>query len=100
MHDIFIEVYGTDYLDSSYEFVEIPAVIQGRETGHFGLGIINLNLESSGELWRTYFLTPRGVVEQQQDNIFKGLLQLFAGNLHSIRLLVHCFCGRRYSYRF
>lgn len=65
MHDIFIEVYKTDYLDSyTYEFIEVPAVIKGRNTGHVGLGIVSLDLESSGEHCGTVFLTPRGVVEQ------------------------------------
>lgn len=64
MHDIFVEVYGTDYLDSDYEFVELPAVIQGRNTSHIGLGIVSLDLESSGEHWGTFFLTPMGVIDQ------------------------------------
>ncbi|MHB8061623.1 MAG: hypothetical protein ACYDG2_03140 [Ruminiclostridium sp.] len=55
---------GTDYLDSGYEFVDIPAVIQGRNTGHIGLGIVTLDLESSGEHWGTFFLTPMGVIDQ------------------------------------
>ena len=33
MHDIFTEVYKTDYLDSyTYEFVKVPAIIRGRNT--------------------------------------------------------------------
>jgi hypothetical protein len=59
MHDAFVEVYGTDYLDNGdYEFVELPAVIKGRNTGHISLGIVTLDLESSGEHWGTFFLTP------------------------------------------
>jgi hypothetical protein len=70
MHDIFIEVYKTDYLDSyTYEFVEVPAIIRGRNTGHIGLGILSLDLESSGEHWGTYFLTPRGVIEQGDEKL-------------------------------
>lgn len=65
MHDNFIEVYKTDCLDShTYEFVEVPAIIRGRNTGHIGLGIVSLDLESSGEHWGTFFLTPKGVIEQ------------------------------------
>lgn len=72
MHDIFVEVYATDYLENNnYEFVEIPAVIKERKTGHIGLGIVQLDLESSGEHWRNYFLTPRGVIERHQEDIFK-----------------------------
>ena len=69
MHDIFTDVYGTDCLDSGYEFVDLPAVIQGRNTGHIGLGIVTLDLESSGEHWGTLFLTPKGVIEQGGENI-------------------------------
>lgn len=64
MHDLFIEVYRTDNLDSGYEFVEVPAVIRGRKTGHIGLGIVTLDLQSSSEHWGTFFLTPRGVIDQ------------------------------------
>ena len=69
MHDIFTDVYGMDCLDSSYEFVALPAVIRGRNTGHIGLGIVTLDLESSGEHWGTFFLTPKGVIEQGGEHI-------------------------------
>ncbi len=64
MHDLFVEVYRTDTLDSDYEFVQVPAVIRGRNTGHIGLGLVSLDLQSSGEHWGTFFLTPRGVIDQ------------------------------------
>ena len=48
----------------------IPAVIKARKTGHIGLGIVELDLESSGKHWRTYFLTPRGVIERHQEEIY------------------------------
>ena len=65
MHDSCVEVYGMDYFDNhSYEFIEFPAVIRGRNTGHIGLGIVTLDLKSSGEHWGTFFLTPKGVIDQ------------------------------------
>lgn len=71
LHDIFVDVYGTDNMEnSSHEFLVIPAVIRGRATGHIGLGIVELDFESSGEHWRTYFLTPRGVIERHQEEIY------------------------------
>lgn len=61
MHDLFIEVYGTDDLDyGGYEFVDVPAVIVGRNTGHMGLGIVTLDLQSSGELCGTFFSNTKG----------------------------------------
>lgn len=65
MHDAFVKTYGTDYLEEGkYEFVNIPAVIRSRNTGKLCLGIVTLDLESSGEHWGTDFLTPYGVISQ------------------------------------
>ncbi|MCM1489151.1 MAG: hypothetical protein NC203_12380 [Firmicutes bacterium] len=65
MHNAFVTTYGTDYLEEGkYEFVSIPAVIQSRKTGKLSLGIVTLDLESSGEHWGTDFLTPYGIVSQ------------------------------------
>ncbi len=72
MHESFVDVYGTDYLDSGYELVELPAIIQGRNTGHIGLGIVTLDLESSGEHWGTFFITPKGVIDQGNKKMSKA----------------------------
>jgi len=64
MHDLFTAAYGTDCLDYDYEFVTVPAVIKGRKNGHIGLGLVTLDLGSSGEHWGTFFLTPSGVIDQ------------------------------------
>lgn len=58
MHDQFVEVYHTDELDFDPEFVDVPAVIRGRNTGHIGLGAVTLDLQSSGEHYGTWFLPP------------------------------------------
>lgn len=63
LHDTLVEVYGTDFLDGSHEFVELPAIIRGRNTGHIGLGIVSLDLPSSGEHGGTFFLTPKGIID-------------------------------------
>lgn len=74
MHDAFVSAYGTDYLDEgSYEFVQIPAVIRSRKTGKMCLGIVTLDLQSSGEHWGTDFLTPYGVVTQGNPDAAKDL---------------------------
>lgn len=76
LHDLFVEVYQTDNLDAdNYDFVEIPAVIRGRNTGHIGIGIVSLDLESSGEHWGTAFLTPKGVIEQGAGKMAPGEFQ-------------------------
>lgn len=70
MHDAFVEVYGMDYLGNvDYDFVELPAVIKGRDTGHIGLGIVSLNMQSSGEHCNTIFVTPLGTVDQGDVNV-------------------------------
>lgn len=65
MHNAFVKTYGTDYLEEGkHELVNIPAVIQSRKTGKLCLGIVTLDLQSSGEHWGTDFITPYGVVSQ------------------------------------
>lgn len=68
MHNAFVKAYGTDHLEDEYEFVNIPAVIQSRNTGKLCFGIVTLDLQSSGEHWGTDFLTPYGVVSQGDPN--------------------------------
>lgn len=70
MHEAFLSAYGSHYLESDeYEFVELPAVIRGRNEGHVTLGIVTVDLHSSGEHWGTFFLTPRGVLDQGEKSL-------------------------------
>jgi hypothetical protein len=69
MHDVFVDVYGTDYLDSEYEFVELPAVVRGRNTGHIGIALVLLDVESSGEHWGTHFISPLGIIDTDDENL-------------------------------
>ena len=81
MHEAFVKTYGTDYLEEGeYEFVNIPAVIRSRNTGKLCLGIVTLDLESSGEHWGTDFLTPYGVVSQGNPNANKDLQKYIRDN--------------------
>ena len=81
MHNAFVKTYGADYLDDSeYEFVSIPAVIRSRNTGKLCLGIVTLDLESSGEHWGTDFLTPYGVVTQGDPDADASLLEYIRDN--------------------
>ena len=64
LHKAFLSVYRTDDLEhGGYGFVELPAVIRGRDTGHIALGLVTLDLNSSGEHFGTFFFTPHGVID-------------------------------------
>lgn len=64
MHDALVDVYGADYLDwRCGDFVDVPAVIWGEKSGHISLGLVNLDLQSSGEHWGTYIFTDNGVLD-------------------------------------
>ena len=64
MHGIFVDVYGEEPLSrDDYNFVDMPAVIRG-QNGKMCLGIVCLDLSSSGEHWGTTFFTPYGILEQ------------------------------------
>lgn len=69
LHDLFVEVYGVDYLDTGYEFVDMPAVILGCETGHIGLGLVSLYIPDSGEHYGTSFFTPLGVLDDGDEEL-------------------------------
>ena len=81
MHDAFVKTYGTDYLEEGeFEFVNIPAVIRSCNTGKLCLGIVTLDLESSGEHWGTDFLTPYGIVSQGAPDTNAELQQYIRDN--------------------
>lgn len=64
MHEAFLSAYGSHDLErNEYEFVELPAVIRGRNSGRNALGIVTLNLQFASELCRAYIFTPHGVVQ-------------------------------------
>lgn len=64
MHNALVEVYETDCFDwRCGDFVDIPAVIRGEKSGHISLGLVNLDLQSSGEHWGTFIFTEKGVLD-------------------------------------
>lgn len=69
IHEAFLKTYGTDCLErDQYGFMGLPAVIRSDQTGKLSLGIVMIDLQSSGEHWGTAFLTPYGVVSQGDQN--------------------------------
>ena len=81
MHDAFVKTYGTDYLENGkYEFVNIPAVIRSRNTEKLCLGIVTLDLQSSGEHYGTDFLTPCGVISQGDPDLDMNLREYIRDN--------------------
>lgn len=64
MHHAFLKAYGTEDLSGNkHEFVNLPAVIL-TATGKVHLGLVCLDLTSSGEHWGTDFFTESGVIVQ------------------------------------
>ena len=65
LHQAFVDTYGTDcVIDRELGFIDVPAVIRGRKAGEVFLGLVSLDLESSGEHWNTQFFMEDGVVDQ------------------------------------
>ena len=70
LHDAFVDVYQTDSLsDRDFEFVLVPAVIQAEKTGTLSLGILTLDIASSGEHWGTIFFTDQGLIDGNDPNL-------------------------------
>jgi hypothetical protein len=81
LHDKFCEIYGTDTLDDSYDFVLAPAVIRVRESGDLYLGLVHLDLSSSGEHWGTEFITHYGVFNIENEELNEKQLE-YVRSLH------------------
>ena len=64
MTKLFESIYGKEPLTSdTFSFVEVPAVIYSRKTHQLHLGLVMLDVESSGEYWGSTFFTPFGIIE-------------------------------------
>ena len=64
MTEIFESIYGKEPLTSdNFSLVEVPAVIYSRKTHQLYLGLVMLDVESSGEHWGSTFFTPFGIIE-------------------------------------
>lgn len=65
LHQAFVDTYGTDCItDRKLGFIDAPAVIRGRKAGEVFLGLVTIDLESSGEHWNSVFFMEDGVVDQ------------------------------------
>ena len=69
MHNAFVSAYGLSPLGAEEDFVSVPCVVRSKETGLIVLGISDIDLSSSGELWRTDFLTPFGVLSYDRKDM-------------------------------
>ena len=67
LHEKFMEVYGTEYLDDEYGFVTVPGIVKG-EDGNIYVALLDLDVMSSGEHWGTVFFTPQGIIEDRAVN--------------------------------
>lgn len=73
LHDAFVEVYKTDYLtEMDHAFAYVPAIIKTRNTGITAIGLVGLDIESSGEHGGTYLFTKTGVIDLHHEGHSKG----------------------------
>jgi len=100
MHDVFISTHKTDCVDDldtvGDEFVSLPAVIKSDKTGEICVGLVYVDIESSGEHWGTQFALSYGfygddgesmppMVKAERDRIGSydyWYTPTFAGDIH------------------
>ncbi|OQB11475.1 MAG: hypothetical protein BWY15_02457 [Firmicutes bacterium ADurb.Bin193] len=80
IHNKFMSVYNTDTIEESDEIVTLPAVIKGINTGKICVGVVDIDLESSGEHWGTGFLTKHGLLQQGSSELTKTEKQFIDEN--------------------
>jgi len=72
MHEEFYEAFGTDHVDDIIDkddiFIHLPAVLKSIETGEICIGMVYVDIESSGEHWGTQFAFNKGFVSQDDKN--------------------------------
>ena len=68
LHQAFDEAYGTTTATGEIcgDSILAPAVIHARNTGEIAIGLVSLDLTSSGEHWETEFFTEYGVIPQSE----------------------------------
>ena len=62
--EIFESIYGKEPLTrNNFSMVEVPAIIYSPNNLQLHLGLVMLDIESSGEHWGSTFFTPFGIIE-------------------------------------
>lgn len=70
MHQAFLNIYRTDCLtDPELHVLELPAVIRGKQTDEICIGLVSLDLRASGSRVNIVFITPVGVLSQNQKSM-------------------------------
>lgn len=70
MHRSLLKIYETDHFTSACtDLVDLPAVVKSHNTGRLAIGLVTIDLESSGEHYGTAFFTGRGVLQQGALNL-------------------------------
>lgn len=65
MHQAFVDTYGSDFVNGEVlGLIDLPAVLRGKKSGMTYLGLVTVDLESSGEHYNTVFFTDKGVLDQ------------------------------------
>lgn len=62
LHKSAVDIYGTEYFDrlGEDEYVLLPGIVRGRDTGNICIAMLGIDLMSSGEHCETIFLTKYG----------------------------------------
>jgi hypothetical protein len=69
-HQAFVSVYGNNPItQADAEWIICPAVLRSKATGQILIGLVELDLSSSGEHWGTNFLTPYAMYNPDEDRI-------------------------------
>ena len=83
LHTAAVEIYGTDFFEDGgeLEYVLLPGIIQSKANGNLCIGLLELDLLSSGEHCGTDFLTRYGCVNQS-DGEMPGEVRKFLRNTY------------------
>lgn len=81
--EAFKKVYGTDVItgympeiEEEEGFVVVPGLARSTKTGKISVVLLDLDISSSGEHYRTIFFTEHGIITQGDKNLPDNITQI------------------------
>ena len=71
LHALFVSVYGTDTVTPDYGYLEVPGIVRA-SGGEYFPALLGIDFGASGEHWKTCFITPHGIFEQDDEEPTTG----------------------------
>ncbi len=76
LHELFVQTFGTDEVDSTFGYLDVPGIVESQNTGDIFPALLNTDFTSSGDIMDALIITPNGIrdssseIKTQEDKAF------------------------------